>query len=172
MRVDGNFTYSVNQIKDYSYYIDAYDDFANWEGESKEVKHIGKTTMLMSPSIISMLQLSFSPFKTIAHNSLKTTTLTVNGKYVGKQYMDNTMTENLAIPGYFVANLSLTHEFNLKQGRLGIGAYVNNLLNKKYYADGWVWHVFDKKTGKDLAGDMGIFPQAPANFMAKIYFRF
>ncbi len=171
-KVDGNFTYSVNQIKDYSYYVTTYDDFANWEGESVELKHVGKTTMLMSPSFISMLQLSFTPFRTIANNSLKTTTLAINGKYVGKQYLDNTHTESLTVPGYVVANLSLTHEFDLKHGKLGLGAYVNNFINQKYYADGWVWHVFDKKTGQDFAGDLGIFPQAPANFMLKVSYRF
>ena len=96
----------------------------------------------------------------------------INGKYVGKQYLDNTQTEGLDVPGYVVANLSLTHEFNLRHGKLGLGAYVNNFINQKYYADGWVWHVFDKKTGKDIAGDMGIFPQAPANFMLKVSYRF
>ena len=171
-KIDGNFTYSMNQIKDYSYYITTYEDFANWEGESTELKHVGKTTMLMSPSFISMLQLSFTPFKTICHNSLKTTTLAINGKYVSKQYLDNTKTEGLTVPGYVVANLSLTHEFDLKHGKLGLGAYVNNFINQKYYADGWVWHVFDKKTGQDIAGDMGIFPQAPANFMLKLSYRF
>lgn len=175
MRVDGNFTFSVNQIKDYSFYMDEYDDVSlGGEAEWKDnrLKNFGKTTMLMSPSVISMLRLGFTPFKTIAHNSLKTTTLSINGKYVSKQYMDNTQVEDLSIPAYFVANLELSHEFNLKNGTLGFAAYVNNLLNHKYYADGWVYHVLDQKTGKDVAMDTGIFPQAPANFMGKIYFRF
>jgi iron complex outermembrane receptor protein len=118
-----------------------------------------------------MVQLSFTPFRTLANNSLKTTTLSINGKYVGKQYMDNTSSADRCIPAYFVSNLSLTHEFRLKGGVLGLGAYVNNLFNNMYYADGGASReMYD---GSDeVTTYVWIYPQAPLNFMFKLSYRF
>lgn len=177
MRVDANATLSLNKIKDYVEYVSYVDD--SWEatGKTKEVGY-GTTDMLMSPSVMGFLQLSFSPFRTISSNSLKTTTLSLNGKYVGRQYLDNTSTKSRSIPGYFVSALSLTHEFSLRRrdssadaGKLGVGLYVNNLFNNMYYADGMCWKNFLESDGSLYEG-IGIYPQAPANFMLKLSYRF
>ena len=49
-----------------------------------------------------------------------------------------------SLPGYYVMNLSLSHEFSLRHGKLGLGAYVNNLLNNMYIADGWCLSVWQQ----------------------------
>lgn len=149
-RLDANSTLSMNKVRDYRMY----------DGDNNLVDY-GRVTMLMSPSVIGMLQLSFTPFRNIFDNSLKTTTLSINGKYVGKQYADNTQNEALTVPAYFVSNLALTHEFNVGSGRLGLGGYINNLFNNMYFADASVWGT-----------DMYVYPQAPINFMLKISYNF
>lgn len=173
IRIDANATFSDNKIKDYTFYMDTYEDFSNWvEADQRTAKHIGKTNMLMSPTAIAMVQVAVSPFKMAVNNSLKTTTFTANLKYVSRQYLDNTGNKDFSIPQYFVANFSATHEFDLKHGKLGLGLHVNNILNRKYFADGWVWHIYDKATDKEVVGDSGIFPQAPVNAMFKVSYRF
>ena len=169
MRIDANTTLSLNKIKDYVAYIPVYDSDYNFLRNFRQ--DCGKTDMLMSPSVVGMVQLSFTPFRTLANNSLKTTTLSINGKYVGKQYMDNTSSADRCIPAYFVSNLSLTHEFRLKGGVLGLGAYVNNLFNNMYYADGGASReMYD---GSDeVTTYVWIYPQAPLNFMFKLSYRF
>ena len=169
MRIDANATLSLNKIKDYVAYIPVYDSDYNFLRNFRQ--DCGKTDMLMSPSAVGMVQLSFTPFRTLANNSLKTTTLSINGKYVGKQYMDNTSSADRCIPAYFVSNLSLTHEFRLKGGVLGLGAYVNNLFNNMYYADGGASReMYD---GSDeVTTYVWIYPQAPLNFMFKLSYRF
>ena len=169
MRIDANTTLSLNKIKDYVAYIPVYDGDYNFLRNFRQ--DCGKTDMLMSPSVVGMVQLSFTPFRTLANNSLKTTTLSINGKYVGKQYMDNTSSADRCIPAYFVSNLSLTHEFRLKGGVLGLGAYVNNLFNNMYYADGGASReMYD---GSDeVTTYVWIYPQAPLNFMFKLSYRF
>lgn len=149
-RLDANSTLSMNKVRDYRMY----------DSDNNLVDY-GRVTMLMSPSVIGMLQLSFTPFRNIFDNSLKTTTLSINGKYVGKQYADNTQNEALTVPAYFVSNLALTHEFNVGSGRLGLGGYINNLFNNMYFADASVWGT-----------DMYVYPQAPINFMLRISYNF
>ncbi len=150
LRADANTTLSVNKVRDYRMF-----------GSDGEAIDYGKVTMLMSPSVIGFVQFAFTPLRNIANNSLKTTTLSINGKYVGKQYADNTQNEALSLPGYFVSNLSLTHEFDVRGGKLGVGGFINNLFNNLYYADASVWGT-----------DMYVYPQAPLNFMLRLTYDF
>lgn len=176
LMAEANATLSLNKILDNKVYLPNCDGFTP-EGEPAYIDGItmlelGKTDMLMSPSVTGMLQLTFTPFKTIARNSLKTTSLTINGKYVGRQYLDNMSSEDRTVPGYFVSNLSLSHEFSLPKGRLGISGYINNLFNNLYYADGGAFSVYDVSQGKAVPGGIWIYPQAPINFMLKLSYRF
>ena len=169
LRADANLTLSLNKIQDYIAYIPVYD--ADYVFLRNFRQDCGRTDMLMSPSVVGMVQLSFTPFRNVAHNSLKTTTLSINGKYVGRQYLDNTSNEERSIPAYFVSNLSLTHEFNLKKGVLGLGGYINNLFNNMYYADGGASReMYDGSD--DITTYVWIYPQAPINFMLKLSYRF
>ena len=172
LRADANLTLSVNKIRDYTDYVQHVDTYDNWTetGRTTAVNH-GTATMLMSPSVTGMARLSFSPWREVASNSLKTTMLTIDGKYVGKQYMDNTMAASRSIPAYFVSNLSLSHEFDMRTGALGLSFYVNNLFNNMYYADGWCWKNMVEEDGAMVDG-IGVYPQAPRNFMLKVSWRF
>ncbi|MDY5780309.1 MAG: TonB-dependent receptor [Candidatus Cryptobacteroides sp.] len=169
VRLDANATLSMNRIRNYVEYYTVIDD--DWNEKGQKAVEYGTTRMLMSPSVVGLVQLSFTPFRTVCSNSLKTTALTLNGKYVGKQFLDNTATDSRSIPGYYVMNLSLTHEFSLRHGKLGLGAYVNNLLNNMYIADGWCWKNMMESDGSIVDG-VGVFPQAPANFMIRASYSF
>ncbi len=175
LSLDANTTLSVNEILNYTAFCELYDNEDNWNYLGMKEEFFQKTNMLMSPSVIAMLQLSFQPFVGCAKNSLKTTSLVLNGKYVGKQYWDNTSSETRSIPAYFVMNLSLSHEFNLNpKGRphyLGLSLYLNNLLNNMYYADAWVYRAYFQDTNTEYIAE-GIYPQAPLNLMFKLTYRF
>ncbi len=154
LRLDGNATLSMNQIADYTSYI-PYSDYSG-----THAVHYGKTTMLMSPSLIGMARLTLRPWKGGQ--------VALDAKYVGKQFLDNSMRAEMAIPAYWVANLSVGHTFTWGGGKqLGITAYVNNLFNRIYYASGWRWESYDPSTGQVYTG-IGVYPQAPCNFMVKL----
>lgn len=168
-RLDANITLSMNQLKEFTGYYQIIDD--DWNDYGMKEINFGKTTMLMSPSLIGMAQVAVSPFAKCARGSLKTTTLTLNGKYVGSQYWDNTESDERKIPGYFVANLSLSHDFKVGGGILGLRAYVNNFLNNKYYSSAWVYRAFNKSSDSYYQEE-GVFPQATANFMFGVTYSF
>ena len=163
VRLDANATVSTNKIDDFTSYVEV------WDGEYGETHPVnyGRTTMLLSPSTVAMAQIAVSPWKRSASGSLKTTTLTLNGKWVGKQYLDSSERKEMEIPGYFVSNLSLSHQFNLAGGVIGLTAYVNNLFSNLYYASGWRWEGYTKSTG-ELSYGVGVYPQPPVNFMLKL----
>lgn len=172
LKADANMTLSVNKIKDYTEFVQHVDGYDSWANTGRTTRiGYGTTDMLMSPSFSGMAQLSVTPFRNLCSNSFRTTTLCLDGKYVGKQYLDNTMDDGRSIPAYFVSSLALSHEFDLGTGHLGIGAYMNNLFNNMYYADGWCWKNIVEEDGS-LVDGIGIYPQAPRNFMLKVSYRF
>ncbi len=167
LSLSGNMTLSINEIKDYTSYVEVWDGTL---GQTKAFNY-GNTRMMMSPSAVGMVRAAFSPWRNVALNSLKTTTLTLDGKYVGRQYLDNTQRSEMLVPAYFVSNLSLFHEFPLGKGGLGLTGYINNLFNHLYYAAGWRWEGYTK-SDDTLTYGIGVYPQPPINFMLKVSYRF
>ena len=153
MRLDGNLTLSINQIRDYTSYV-AIDDYS---GRTHAVNY-GKTQMLMSPSVIGMGKVTIRLWRN--------GDLAWDGKYVGKQFIDNSMREEMAIPAYFVSSMSLSHKFSWNKASLTVSAYVNNLFNHLYYASGWRWEEYNEESGTITSG-VGVYPQAPRNFCIK-----
>ena len=156
-KLDGNATLSMNQIADYTSYV-PYADYSALH----EVRY-GRTTMLMSPSVIAMARASFQPWKGGR--------IAFDAKYIGKQYIDNSMREEMAIPAYWVANLQMGHAFKLPKGQLDLSVYVNNLFNRMYYAAGWRWESYNPVSGRVESG-IGVYPQAPCNVMVKACYSF
>lgn len=164
LRADADFTFSSNKIRDYREYVQNVDAYESWvmTGRTTEFEY-GTTSMLMSPSVLGSLRLTFVPWKGA--------TVSVDGKYVGRQYLDNTMTISRSIPAYFVSNLAVSHTFELNKGSLGLSFYLNNIFNNMYYADGWCWKNIVEEDGA-LVDGIGIYPQAPLNYMLKVSYRF
>ena len=164
LRADANFTFSSNKIRDYREYVQNVDAYESWvmTGRTTEFEY-GTASMLMSPSVLGSLRLTFVPWKGA--------TVSVDGKYVGRQYLDNTMTISRSIPAYFVSNLAVSHTFELNKGSLGLSFYLNNIFNNMYYADGWCWKNIVEEDGA-LVDGIGIYPQAPLNYMLKVSYRF
>ena len=154
LKVDANATFSINQIADYTSFV-AYDDYS----PRTFPVHYGKTTMLMSPSVIGMARLTATPWKGGS--------VVLSGKYVGKQFIDNSASDEMAIPAYFVADASVRQGFTLWKVPFTAGVFVNNLFNNMYYASGWRWESYNEATGVVTRG-IGVYPQAPLNIIFKI----
>ena len=154
LRIDGNLTLSTNRLRAFTAYLE------NWADGGYKEEHYENTPMLLSPSVIGMGRVEVDPFQGWP--------LTLSGKYVGKQYWDNTGCADRCIPSFFVADLSLSHSFPLPGGSLGVSVYVNNLLNREYYAYAWVYRAWD--SGEYV--EAGLYPQAPRNLMVKIAYSF
>ena len=171
LHVGGNITLSTNKIKSYTAYYEMYDNMNDWNYLGQHTVDFVGTDILMSPSLVGMASVTFRPFAS-ASGSLNSASMTWNGKYVGKQYYDNTSSNERSIPAYFVSDLSLGYEIPLKDdSALSFSFHVNNLFNNIYYADAWLWRAYFQQED-DYYSEIGIYPQAPANFMFKVACRF
>ena len=170
LQVGGNITLSVNKIRNYTAYYEMYDNMNDWNYLGQHHVEFENTDILMSPSVVGMASVTFRPFAG-SFKSWKSAYITMNGKYVGKQYYDNTSSDERSIPSYFVADFSVGYEFPVKGSSLNLSFHVNNLFNNMYYADAWLWRAYFQQEDAYYS-EVGIYPQAPANFMFKIGWRF
>jgi iron complex outermembrane receptor protein len=145
----GNITLSRNIIPIFVDYTD------NWDTWSQETDTLRNKTISFSPSIIACSIIDYELFKKIHFN--------FTTKYVGKQYVDNTQDPGRILKAYLVQNLSLSYTVKNKTfKRLMFQFTLNNLFNKKYETNAWVYKYFEGGSLKTLDG---YFPQAGINFM-------
>ena len=166
LQVGGNITLSTNKIRSYTAYYEMYDNMNDWNYLGQHKVDFENTDILMSPSLVGMASVTFRPFA-YTTGSLKSAYASLTGKYVGRQYYDNTQSVERSIPAYFVGILSLGYEV----GSMTFSFHVNNVFNRTYYADAWLWRAYFLEEDA-YCSETGIYPQAPANWTFKVSWKF
>ena len=155
--LDGNLTLSQNKILNYT-----FTDFN--DGDSVMVTKTANTNLSFSPSVVGAAIATFKPF-----NGAK---LQVIGKYVGKQYCDNTSREVYALDPYFLLNLRASYDWTLKNGSyVRFSLAVNNLTNHQYRLNAWVGDWVDdysSETTYYYYHSRAYLQQPGINFMAGV----
>lgn len=66
--------------------------------------------------------------------------ISCSGKYVGRQFLDNTSNANTALAGYFFSDLRLNYDLRKVIGeQISLLFAVNNLFNARYSSNGWTY---------------------------------
>lgn len=102
--------------------------------------------LLLSPSVIASASAIFSPWDGFSARC--------DVKYVGRQYYSM---DGGVVPRYLVCNLSAGKSFPAGPVTVRIAAYLNNVLNRQYYA---------------YAHSGGVFPAAPRNGSIRLTLEF
>ena len=148
----GNMTFSRNIIPVFVDYTD------NWDTGSQDTAILRKKTISFSPSIIAGSVIDYELVKNFHVN--------LNTKYVGKQYIDNSQNLERMLKAYLVENISFLYTIKKKIVKeITCQFAVNNLFNKKYETNAWVYKYFE---GGSLHEMNGYFPQAGINYIFKI----
>jgi iron complex outermembrane recepter protein len=90
--------------------------------------------------------------------------------YVGKQFIDNTASDDRSLDAYFVNNLKVDYSF--KTGlfdEVSIHLMVNNIFNEEYESNAWVYSYI---LGGERYKMDGYFPQAGRHFMVGVDLKF
>ena len=145
----GNLTLSQNKVLNYTEYIDDYDN-----GGQQSFSY-SKTDIAFSPAIIGGFTLNFYPVKNLE--------LSLPGKYVSKEYLDNAQKDDRSLHGYYVQNLRLSYTIRSNSIRATDFIFqLNNVFNKKYEPNGYTYSYF---YGGQLITENFLFPMAGINFM-------
>lgn len=144
-----NAAFSQNKVKNYTAFIDNYD-----AGKQDTIAY-GNKDIAFSPNVIAGYTLTIQPIKNLRVDLL--------GKYVGRQYLDNTGSKERSLNGYYTSDVRLAYAVpqNLFK-ELGLQFMVNNVFNKKYEPNGatYTW-IADGK----VVSDNYYYPMAGTNFM-------
>jgi iron complex outermembrane receptor protein len=146
-------TLSMNKIKDFTEYIDVYDNIGELAGQ--RIIPLGTTNLSFSPSIILQDNLTFLPLKHLS--------LTLTSRYIGKQFIDNTSNNDHVLNSYLVNNVIAGYTIHTKWIKeIGFSLAVNNILSNKFETNAWVYPYYSDGI---LYESNGYFPQARINFL-------
>jgi iron complex outermembrane receptor protein len=156
--VNANLTLSRNKVSQYTEYIDTYDADFNW----LEQQTINRTDadLAFSPNVIAGGDIGF---KLLPEGGTHHLDLNLMGKYVGRQFIDNTSDEDNQLDAYWFSDLRL--QYRWKTGffkSVGLTFLVQNLFDQLYETNGWSYRY---KFDGDTYVDQGLYPQAGRNFL-------
>ncbi|GEP91448.1 TonB-dependent receptor [Chitinophaga terrae (ex Kim and Jung 2007)] len=151
--IAANGALSSNKVLDYS--AVTYDG----AGEA-HVQLIKRANISFSPSFVGGATLTARPLQRL--------NIDLVGKYVSRQYMDNTGNKEGSLDPYFVSNLRINYSIPQKLFReLGLQFMLNNIFNKKYEPNGSTWPYFDTNSNR-VVYDNYYYPMAGTNFFAGV----
>ncbi len=146
---DANIAFSRNKVKNYTEYIDDYDN-----GGQKSYSY-NLTDIAFSPSVVGSATFNFLPFKNYE--------LSLISKYVSKEYLDNAQHEDRKLNPYYVQNLRMMYTVRFKEIKeMNLIFQLNNVFNKKYEPNGYTYSYI---YGGQLITENFLFPMATTNFM-------
>ncbi len=151
-----NLSLSSNKVLDYTSYYDDYDQ----GGQKSEM--LTKADIAFSPSAIAGYNINIRPF-----NRLE---LSLTGKYVARQYLDNTSRKERSLDPFYTQDLRLTYRINpgFMKEILLVGQAMN-VFNNLYEPNGYTFSYY---YGGSLQTENYYYPMAGINFMFALNCRF
>ena len=145
LSASANITFSKNKVKNFTEYMDDYDN------GGQLTKFYENADIAFSPSVISSYNISIKP--------LKKTEINLVGKYVSKQYLDNTSNVSRSLSEFYVQDIRFS--YNWEQNAI-LFFQANNLFSKKYEPNGY---TFSYVYGGEQTTENFYFPMAPVNWV-------
>lgn len=160
---NGNITLSTNKINDFVAYVDNWNYWDDPENQPlQNSENLGKTDISFSPGIVSGSLINFMPSHGLS--------ISLMSKYVGKQYIDNTSSDERSLSPYFVNDLYVNYKIQLEFfGEINLRLMINNILNEEHETNAWVYRYYYDQVHYTMDG---YFPQAGTNLMAGISVKF
>jgi iron complex outermembrane receptor protein len=147
--IKGNTAFSRNEILNFTEYVDDFD-----EGVQKEIFY-KRTNIAFSPSVVASSTIVVNPVKEIEINW--------SHKYVGKQYLDNTGSNERMLNPFYFSDLSFIYSPKLKLiTGLQFNATIYNVFSADYEPNGY---TFGYIIGGQRINENFYYPQAGRNFL-------
>ncbi|MGZ5191718.1 MAG: TonB-dependent receptor domain-containing protein, partial [Flavisolibacter sp.] len=156
LKASGNISLSKNKIMNFTEYIDDYDN------GGQKLNNYNEVNIAFSPSVTAAATINIQPVKSL--------TIDLLSKYVGKQYLDNTANDSRILDAFFTEDMRVVYSFSkswLKNA--DIIFQLNNLFNEKYEPNGYTFSYF--LNGK-VNTENYYFPMAGRNWMVGVNVRF
>lgn len=170
-----NAAFSQHKIRSFTEYRD------NWDTGKQDTIGYSNTDLAYSPNVTAYGQLGW----TILQKERQNLTLSWSGKYVGRQFLDNTFNAHTILPAYFFSDLRLNYDLKKVVGeQVSLILAVNNLFDARYSSNGWTYRYtssgydgrpdnpYTRLEGNATYNLTGFFPQAGRNWMGTVVVHF
>jgi iron complex outermembrane recepter protein len=167
-----NGAWSRNKVAHFTEYRD------NWDTGAQETIEYHNTDLAFSPNFIGRLEVGFDCLPQQTKHALS---ITLSGKYVSQQYLDNTSNALTALDAFGFADLRLNYDLKKVLGKqISLLCSINNLLNAQYAPNGWTYRFtspsydprpddpYTRSEGNGTYHQAGFFPQAGRYWMATL----
>ncbi len=159
--IAANIALSANKIKEYTEVLYDYDANTFAVIDTIEQK-FQKSNIAYSPNVILGAAFTYRLTNQIG--------LSLQNKYVGKQYLDNTSSTDKMIKAFLVNDLILNYQKPLRNNTtLAIDFKVANVLNRKYVANGYTYSYL---VGGEKTTAVYYYPQATRSILLALSLRF
>lgn len=167
---------SQNKIEQFNEYI--YDWYLP---EFEEVVTHANTDIAFSPSQIHSIRLRYD----WNINENQNLAAIVSQKWISEQYLDNTGRDASLMPAFNYTDFQLVYDIQFwRVKNLSLNFLINNLLNNKYYSNGWIYRFratgdnpvtydpYAQREGDNLFHEKGVYPQALRNYTLGLKIKF
>ncbi|HEY1113967.1 MAG TPA: TonB-dependent receptor plug domain-containing protein [Chitinophagaceae bacterium] len=152
LQASANLALSKNKIKGFNEYIDEYDSAldSSWQ----RVINYKETDISFSPDVVGSATVAIKPITKMEVNLI--------GKYVGRQFLDNTSNKDRSLAPYYTQDIRATYSFPLRWfSNVSVIAQVNNVFNRLYEPNGY---TFTYIVDNNLTTENYYFPMAGTNW--------
>ncbi len=151
-----NLALSRNKVSNYTAYYDDYDN----GGQKSEL--FNAADISFSPAVIGGYTLNIHPAKSVDFS--------LAGKYVSRQYLDNTSLKGRSLDPFFTQDLRLSYRINPHfMNEINLSANVMNVFNALYEPNGYTFSYYN---GGSLQTENYYYPMAGINFMIVLNCKF
>jgi iron complex outermembrane receptor protein len=148
---------SSNKVKNFQQYLYNYDN-----DQTVLAQQFQKTDIAFSPDFVGSSEIGFTP--------IKGGEIALISKYVSKQYLDNTSSDERKLDAFFVNNIRLRYNFSTKAVKnIGVSFLINNIFSELYEPNG---STYPQIESGEIKSYNYYYPQATRNFLAALSLRF
>lgn len=173
--IQANLALSQNRIVEWTAYQD------DWSTGLQRAIVYRNTDLAFSPNLIARGAASFQIIDQTAHQLQ----ITLIGKYVGAQFLDNTSNTNTQLPAFGFMDVRVNYDLKAWRGLpISLIASVNNVLDARFASNGWVYRFdspgydprpddpYTRRENGDTYHQAGYFPQAGRNYLLTLSIKF
>ena len=163
LALESGLTLSRNKVKTYEEFVDVY--LSDGGYEQARILH-ENTDLSFSPSFMGNLGLVLRP----SLGEKQDLELSLLGKYVGEQYLDNSSDSDNVLDPYFFSDLRINYTLKEFLGQeIAVTLLVQNLFDALYETNGWSYRY---RLDEVQLLDRGYYPQAGRNFLLGLSLKF
>jgi len=159
--ISANIALSKNKINSFTESIYEYD--ANYNYLGVVLRNHKNTDISFSPNIVAAARIRYKIYQNLFTS--------IESKYVGQQFLDNTSNNDRRIKPFFVNDLFFDYNLRLKEyiPMLTIVFKINNVFNMMYEPNGYTYTLIESGSENNYNY---YYPQLGRNYMFSLNFNF